>query len=119
MKKDQRVYVAHMVESINLVLDAIAGMDRKTFKQNIHTQDAVLRRIQVIGESVKRLSEETRNKAPGVPWQQMIGMRNILVHDYLGIDMDTVWDTATVDLGKIKISLEAMLKEMDKEQNPP
>lgn len=52
MKKDQRIYVVHMIESISLVLNAVAGMDRESFKQNIHIQDAVLRRIQVKAESV-------------------------------------------------------------------
>jgi len=66
----------------------------------------------VIGESAKQLSEETRKKTPEIPWRQMIGMRNILVHDYLGIDMDTVWDTATIDLEEIKMTLKAMLEEL-------
>lgn len=113
MKKDPKVYIIHIVESINLILDSITDIDRKTFKNDIKTQDAVLRRIQVIGESAKQLSEKTRRETPEIPWRKMIGMRNILVHDYLGIDMDTVWDTATVDLEEIKIALQIMLKEME------
>jgi uncharacterized protein with HEPN domain len=73
----------------------------------------VLRHLQNIGEAARRLPEEIRNLAPDIPWQKMIGTRNILVHGYFAIDLDVVWDAVQRDVPLLKPAVEALLKKLE------
>jgi len=72
-----------------------------------------LRHLQIIGEAASRLPEEIRNLAPDIPWDKMIGMRNILVHGYFAIDLDVVWDAVQRDVPLLKPAVEALLKKLE------
>ena len=110
MKKEIKIYLEHIIESIDLVQDSIKDMNKDEFCNDIHTQDAVIRRIQVIGQAAKNLPDDLKEDNPDIPWRKIIAMRNILVHDYLGIDLDIVWNTAVRDLVFIKEELKKLLK---------
>ena len=95
--KDDGLYVIHMGECIARIQSYTVG-GRKQFFAETLVQDAVLRNLQTMGESSKRLSRTLKNRAPDIDWKKIAGFRNVLVHDYLGIDLDTVWNVIEAHL---------------------
>jgi len=79
------------------------------FHKDEMVQDAVIRKIEIIGEASNRISEELKNRFPDLPWDRMKGMRNILIHMYDELDLDIVWDTATKNIPSLKILLEKII----------
>lgn len=78
-------------------------------------QNAVIRRIEIIGEAARRISERTQTAFPGIPWSDMIRMRNVMIHEYDGVDLVVVWETIHRDLPMLVDSLENLLKMLRKE----
>ena len=101
--KDDRIYIDHILNSINRILDYIAGKDRESFEDNLVTQDAVVRQLEIIGEATKRVSKDFRSNHPDIPWSDMAGMRDVLIHDYIDVDFGVVWKTASEDIPRLKI----------------
>jgi uncharacterized protein with HEPN domain len=89
--KDDRLYLIHIIESIDKIEAYMAELDFTAFIKNTMVQDAVLRNLQVLAESTQRLSANFKSQHPEIEWYKIAGLRNILVHDYLGIDLETVW----------------------------
>ncbi len=89
--KDDGLYLRHILEAIQRVLEYTAA-GPEAFRQDLRTQDAVIRNLQVIGEATKNVSARMRGAHPEVPWKSMAGMRDRVVHDYFGISLDIVWD---------------------------
>ena len=85
-------------DAIRLINQYRQGIDRYHFSENIEKQDAILRRITVIGEATKRLSKEFRSQHPTIPWKEIAGMRAVISHDYDEIDLDEVWIVMTQNL---------------------
>ena len=77
--------------------------------RDIQCQDAVIRRLEIIGEAARRISDETRADYPNIPWREIIGMRNIVIHEYDDIDLDTVFKTAKKDLPSLIVSIEQIM----------
>ena len=101
--KDDSIYIDHVLNSINRILDYISGKDRKSFEEDLVTQDAVVRQLEIIGEATKRVSKDFRSKHPDIPWSDMAGMRDVLIHDYIDVDFGVVWKTASEDIPNLKI----------------
>jgi len=104
-------------ERLNDIVEAIAQIEKyasrgeKVFKRNELVQNWVLRHLQIIGEASWALSDDLRKQYPAVPWSDIIGMRNILVHDYFGIDLKIVWSVVENDLPDLKRQVKTMLRE--------
>lgn len=94
-------YLLDMLGSARLALSYMSGMDRAAFVDNIQCQDSVVRRLEIIGEAARHVSEATREALPALPWHQIIGMRNLLIHDYADVDFEVVWDTVHRDLPRL------------------
>jgi len=89
--KDDRLYLGHIREAAERVL-AYGQDGENRFRTDLRTQDAIIRNLQVMGEAVKKVSAETREANPQIPWKDIAGMRDRVVHDYFGISLDIVWD---------------------------
>lgn len=102
MIKNDHVYLEHILESIRKVEDFINGVTKFEFDQSVLIQDAVIRNIEIIGEATKKISKQFTQLHPEIPWQDMAGMRDKLIHDYLDVDLEVVWKTVESDLPLLK-----------------
>lgn len=101
--KNNAVYIEHMLDSILRINEYIES--KELFYDSRLVQDAVVRNLQVMAESSQRLSEEIKNNCPDIQWNDISGFRNILVHDYLGIDLDVIWSVVEQELPKLEKAL--------------
>jgi uncharacterized protein with HEPN domain len=92
MSRDD-TYLVDMLESAKIAWDYVFDKTWDEFYGDIQCQDAVVRRIEIIGEAARRLSQETRDKFPQIPWREMTSMRNLVIHEYDVVDINQVWDT--------------------------
>jgi len=100
--KDDKIYIEHILQSIDRIQSYLSGKDHQSFSNDFMLQDAVVRQLEIIGEVTKRISKDLRNKNPQVPWSDMAGMRDILIHDYIDVDIEIVWKTATESIINLK-----------------
>ena len=112
MKQGDPLFLHHILDAIARIEQYVQGLAREDFNENLLVQDGVIRQIMVIGEAVKLLSNELRDKHADIPWQDIAGMRDKLVHRYFGIDLKTVWLTVQDDLPVLKSRVAKMLKEL-------
>ena len=110
---DPRLYLIHIVESADFVASYIKGKDSEAFAADQQLQDAVIRRIEIMGEAVKNLEGELRAEHPEVPWSRIAGMRDKVIHDYMGVDAELVWTVATTMLGPLKHDVRSILERLD------
>ena len=101
-----RIYRRHILKAIEETEAFTAGMDFDGFENDIKTQRAVTRELEIIGEAAKRLSVEFKNKHESIPWRRIAGMRDFLIHDYMEVDLKEVWKAATEDIKELKRALE-------------
>lgn len=113
MNKDATVYLRHLVDAIERLDGYLKGVDREGFLGSNLLQAGVIREMEIIGEAAKRVGDGFRKAHPDIPWKKMAGMRDKLIHDYLGVDYDAVWDTVVKDLPDLKKKLRAILERAD------
>jgi uncharacterized protein with HEPN domain len=106
--KDDRLYLHHMLERCHRITRFI-GPGRETFLASDELQDAVMRNVEVIGEAAKRVSPETRSRLAALDWKAICGMRDVLIHDYIGVDLDEVWNVASSRIPELQAVLEQFL----------
>jgi uncharacterized protein with HEPN domain len=106
--KDDRLYLLHMLERRQRITRFIA-QGRETFMASEELQDAVIRNVEVIGEAAKRVSAETRGGLSSLDWKAICGMRDVLIHDYIGVDLDEVWSVASSRIPELQEVLERFL----------
>jgi uncharacterized protein with HEPN domain len=110
-KREYRDYILDIVASIDDVASFIEGMTYREFTKDRKTSNAVIRSIEVIGEASKNIPKSVRDKDPSLPWKEMAGMRNKIIHEYFGVDNKIVWKTAKHSLPKLKRKVSALLKK--------
>lgn len=106
-RQADRVYLAHMLKCIARITEYVKG-DEAGFRPSRLIQDAVVRNLQTLAESSQHLTDEIKLSEPGVPWRAIAGFRNILVHDYLAIDIDVVWQVVSRELPTLQSALQLM-----------
>ncbi len=113
MRKDPEVFLAHILESIDLVEGYSEGKTLEEFIESPQLQDAIIRRIEIIGEAVKNLPEDFRRDYPEIAWQKIAGMRDVLIHQYFGADLALTWDVVQSDIPDLKQDI-SRIKEVMK-----
>ncbi|MCC7479323.1 DUF86 domain-containing protein [bacterium] len=108
--KDSSVYLRDIIERIERLQEYLDGMTESEFLASKLMRDAVERNLEVIGEAAGRVPEALRAQAPTIPWKRIVGLRNIVIHQYKGIDQAVIWDTASLKLPALKPSFEALLE---------
>jgi uncharacterized protein with HEPN domain len=112
MTKDPRVYLAHILECADRI-ERYVGQDREAFLRDTMVQDAVIRNFEVIGEAAKRILEQFRVVHAEIPWRLMAGFRDVLIHDYEGVDLERVWRIAQEDLPAVKTAIARILPSLE------
>ena len=108
--KDDQVYLRHIRDALESI-DNYTQVGRDIFFSEAMRQDAVVRRLQVIGEAVKSLSERTKLTCPEIPWRQIAGMRDKIVHEYFGVNLELVWGVVERDLPVLRRFVEDALSK--------
>ena len=93
-KREDSAVIQDIKESLDRIISYTSKMEYEDFVQDYKTQDAVIRNIEILGEATKLLSDVMKNKYPDIPWKDIAGTRDKLIHDYFGVNLDIVWDIA-------------------------
>ncbi len=112
MKKSPEIYLEHILESITLIETYTQGVTEADFILTIQIQDMVIRRLEIIGEAVKRLPTEVKALSPDTPWKKIAGMRDILIHEYFGVDLKLTWEVVKKELPLLKSAIEKIKSQM-------
>jgi uncharacterized protein with HEPN domain len=115
MKRDYGVYIKDILQAIENVREFTQGMTFNRFKKDRKTTSAVIRELEIIGEATKQIPSSIRKKYPAVPWKDMAGMRDKLIHFYFGIDLEIVWKTVNERIVKLEPLLKEVLHELKNE----
>jgi uncharacterized protein with HEPN domain len=106
--KSDLVYLRHILDAIRKI-ESYVSVGHETFMSTSHWQDAVIRQLEIIGEATKRLSPDVRRRHPQIPWKRIAGLRDVLIHDYLGVDISLVWQITQTYLPELKRQIDAIL----------
>lgn len=108
--KNPDIFLTHILESIQEIENYTRGVSEDQFYDDTQKQDAVIRRLEIIGEAVKNLPKSFRSKHSEVPWQHIAGLRDVLIHNYFGIDMGLVWNVVKNEITWLKETIGKLLK---------
>jgi uncharacterized protein with HEPN domain len=107
--KDDTIYLEHIEDNLKRIILYASGISREAFLENIQLQDACIRQIEIMGEATKRVSDSFKERHPEVPWKDMAGMRDKLIHDYIDVDLNIVYQTVAVDIPLLLPVIEKIL----------
>jgi len=112
-EKGDRVRLAHILEYAELVSEWLSRVRKESFFDNKQLQASIIRQIEVIGEATKNVSPSLKEKHPEIPWKEISGMRDMLIHEYFDVDLEEVWVTCTEDIPELVEKIKTILSEMD------
>lgn len=112
MKKNPKIFLLHISESIEEIEKYLGSVSEDEFSSDTKTQDAVMRRLEIIGEAAKNIPTDFQKQYQQIEWREIAGMRDQLIHHYFGVKMDAVWETAKKDLPKLKTQVSGILESL-------
>ncbi len=113
MTRDLWDYILDIRESLKEVKEFTHGIDLEDFLKDKKTTNAVIRSLEVLGEAAKKIPEEMRQRYPEVPWRRMTGMRDKLIHEYHGVDLETIWSVVKTELPPLESHVEKIIKDLE------
>ena len=111
MKKEPLIFIEHIKDAIEKIEMFMKGISKENFHKNIQLQDALVRRIEIIGEAVKNLPKNFKDDHLDIPWIKIAGMRDKLTHNYFGVDLEIVWKTVNKDIPILKKYIQSTLEK--------
>jgi len=112
MKRDDSVYLNHILDSIHQIEEYTEGLNKKEFLAKRLVQDGTIRQIEIIGEATKNVSEPLKERYSHIPWKEVAGMRDKLIHNYFGVDIDAVWDVVKKDIPVLKVEILTIMENL-------
>lgn len=109
--RDDTVYLQHILDSI-ATIEKYVAVGHQQFMTESHWQDATIRQLEVIGEATKQLSDDLRTQYSEVPWRKIAGLRDVLIHNYLGVDLNTVWNITQTNIPVLREQIEAIMTDL-------
>jgi len=113
MKKNINIFLEHILESIFLIEEYIKDKNKSEFIKSKQSKDSVIRRIEIIGEAIKNIPNDFKKNYNKIPWRQIIGMREILIHQYFGVDLNLTWEVIEKDLPELKKQINKIKKDLE------
>ena len=107
------LYLRHILDAIEKI-ESYTAQGRQTFMTHSYWQDAVIRQLEIIGEATKNLSTELRDRYQEIPWRRISGLRDVLIHEYMGVDLAAVWEITQVNIPPLKNQIQRILEELDR-----
>ncbi len=111
------IFIEDIKEAIDKINRYIQGLNYETFLKNDMVQDAVIRNLEIVGEAAKNIPNEIKEKYPDIPWRRMVGLRNIAVHEYFGVDLSIIWEIISSNLPETKPMIMKMYEDFNESRN--
>ncbi len=111
MERDFKLFLVDIVEAVNTIQKYVSGATKESFINDELLQDAVIRRLTIIGEAVKNIPDSIKQEFPDVAWRKAAGMRDVVIHNYFGVDNSVAWDTIQKDLPFFQKQIEQVLSK--------
>ena len=112
MPRDYKIYLNDILASIVKIERYTKDIHFKEFSEDNMREDAIIRNLMTIGEAIKSVPRDIRSKSPEIEWEEVAGLRDILIHQYFGTDLETVWDIVKNDLPKLKKNIDSLIKKL-------
>ena len=112
-RKNHKLYLEDILEALEKIQRYVKDLTYDTFVKNDMAVDAVIRNLEIIGEAARNLPEAVRNGHPDIPWKRMIGLRNIAVHEYFGVDLSIIWEVVTKNQPETKAEIVEVLESLN------
>ena len=114
-KLGNKVRLQHIAKALGEIGEYTKGIDFDAFKQNSIINQACIRQLEIIGEACNRLTDELKNSYPNIAWRQIIALRNLLIHQYFGVDLEIIWEVIKNDLPLFSQNINSILFEINAE----
>jgi uncharacterized protein with HEPN domain len=112
MKRHDSVYLSHILDSISQIEEYTESLSKEEFLAKRLVQDGTIRQIEIIGEAIKNVSEPLKERYSHIPWKEIAGMRDKLIHNYFGVDIDAVWDVVKKDIPILKDEIQKVMEDL-------
>ena len=114
MKRDQKLYVFEILTQIELIEKSFLGKSKEDLENNLDLKDATIRRIEIIGEAIKQISPEIKNKYPQVEWKSIVGTRDNIIHGYFNVNLEIIWEIIDRDIPILKKQMQEIKNDLEK-----